>query len=70
MITKPRQSFGEPGGEECDMDAFRAATLRSDLCRIATDIDYRSGAKIVDAILNQYEVTKLSRLPESTEKES
>ena len=43
--------------------AFRLGQLRADLCYIANEIDYRSGTKIVDAILKDYVVTaKISRL--------
>lgn len=62
-ITKPYQPFGDPGGEEYDDMAFRLGQLRADLCYIANEIDYRSGTKIVDAILKDYVVTaKISRL--------
>ena len=51
------QPFGEPGGEEYDDVTLREGQLRADLCEIAIAIDYKNGAKIVDAILKYYNVT-------------
>ncbi len=49
-----RPKSAGPGGTKYDPVAFDAAAMRSDLCRIAIDVDYRSGAKIVDALLEEY----------------
>ena len=55
--VKPHQFFGEPGGEKYDDEKFRQGQLRADLCVIANNIDQRSGARIVDAILAEYTLT-------------
>lgn len=54
MILRPKSAG--PGGTEYDKDTFTAAELRADLCRIANDIHYLAGAKIVDALLAEYTV--------------
>lgn len=48
--------FGGPGGVERDEKAFQEDSIRADLCEIATLISYQYGAKIVNAILSQYDV--------------
>jgi len=54
---RTRQPYGELGGQEYDPVTFKEEKLRADLCMIANAIDYRVGAKIVDAILDEYTVT-------------
>lgn len=49
-----RPKSAGPGGTKYDPVTFDAAVMRAELCRIAIDIDYRHGAKIVDALLEEY----------------
>lgn len=48
----------EPGGEEYDQKKFIRGALRADLCEIAIKHSYIHGAKIVDAILDRYDVVR------------
>lgn len=72
-IIRPHQPFGEMGGEEYDDVKFREGQLRADLCVIANNIDQRSGAKIVDAIMAEYTLTakfgKFHQHPRKKEKQ-
>ena len=52
------ESFCEPGGQEYDESSFKKQSLRADLCNIACGIDHRYGARIVDAILERYNVKR------------
>ena len=50
-------SFQGSGGEPFDDKAYREGLLRADLARIAIELDYRHGARLIDRLLADYTIT-------------
>lgn len=57
-VKKKSEPIGELGGEPVDKKLFEEGQSRADLCQIAQGYSFQQGAKIVDAILKEYDVVK------------
>lgn len=53
-VSKPRKSFGEPGGTEYDGETFHQGCLRAELIEIASGHCFAHAAPIIDALLAEF----------------
>jgi hypothetical protein len=51
------ESFEGPGGKEFDQQEYKRGALHADLTQLAVQVSLQHGSRIVDAILDKYEVT-------------
>lgn len=52
------ESFEGPGGMNYKEDEYTKETLRAQLIRLASQVSFQHAPKIVDTILDKYEVTE------------
>lgn len=58
IVVKKYEPFGEPGGFPADKKKFEEGQFKADLCQIAQRYSFDQGARIIDAILKEFDVVK------------